>query len=107
MLPLEWCWEKTSECLGVVFPLYVPWRERLSECRRLALIVDKYVCDTPKKKIPKEGTASCAVTCNCVILFCVIVLDPHSHWCCGHIPSWACLLLPGIWGGALGLAGGS
>lgn len=30
------------------------------------------------KKIPKESTASCAVTHNCVMVLCVIVLDPQS-----------------------------
>lgn len=101
---LEWCWEKTSKSLDVVFPLYVLWRGCLSECRRLAcLLTSMYVACQKKKKKHRIH----AVTLNCVISWCVMVLDPHSHWCCSHVPSWAWLLLPGIWGGALGVADGS
>lgn len=67
----------------------------------LLLFVDKYVCGMPKNP-PKTKALHPMLLFITVSFHCVSwVLDPHSRWCCGQVPSWAWLLLPGIWGGAL------
>lgn len=48
------------------------------DAKDLLMFVDKDVCVMPREK---KAPHPMLLTPNCVISLCVMVRDPHSHWC--------------------------